>query len=78
MEITPLPDFKIVSDKLKLVEQEKIKKRLFLREHNFKKEVEYISDQIKLIQEIRYELESVASGSKLPNDVNFKYVTEIQ
>ena len=71
-----MEELKILVEKLRVIEQEQNKKMLFMKDHNFTREMHYIGDKIKIIKEIRLELQSVAEGRTKTIDANFKYVIE--
>ena len=67
-------DFKIISEKLREVEKKLQDKIIFCTEHNFKREVEYLSFKSKTVREIRFEFESISEGRTDIKDADFTYI----
>ena len=66
-------EFLEFASKLKELEDEKRKKYHFCKEHNFKHEEEWLRNEHKLIQEIRFEMENVANGHRKPSEAKFVF-----
>ncbi len=54
-------------------ENEMLSKLRFLREHNFNKEAEFIETKVKIISEIKQELQSIVDGRNETGDVRVFY-----
>jgi len=54
-------------------ENEMLSKLRFLREHNFNKEAEFIETKVKIISEIKLELQSIVDGRNETGDVRVFY-----
>jgi len=63
--------FQQFADQLKRVEDAKRQKIRFCKEHNFGHEVEWLQSQVRIIQEIRFELEAVYEGRRKPSEATF-------
>lgn len=64
-------DFSDFSQCLKRVEKEMLKRCVFLKEHNFPKQLEHVDTKFRIVQEIRFEVDMIASGKIKPSEATF-------
>jgi hypothetical protein len=64
--------FKEFAEKLKEIEDDKMQKIRFCKDHNFGHEVMYLEKQVNILYEIRIKAEMISEGIFKPSDINFR------